>query len=138
MAISPGQPSEPTDKTQALFDHDNDTGRVATISMQGLSGAGAFFTRWLSQMPNDITRHIKLVDPGVPDRGSDNVSFICHGVPAFSLSSVSWDYETYTWHTNRDTFDKLILDDLKNNAALFAMLATWRLRMPSAFRGSHE
>ena len=36
---------------------------------------------------------------------------------------MSWDYFTYTWHTNRDTFDKIIIDELKPNAALVAMLA---------------
>ena len=51
------------------------------------------------------------------------MSFVCHGTPAFSLNSQGWEYEAYTWHTNRDTFDKLIFDDLKNNAMLVAMLA---------------
>src|SRR5204863_254920 len=32
------------------------------------------------------------------------------------------DYGRYTWHTNRDTYDKLSFDDVKNNAALTAML----------------
>ena len=108
---------------QALFDHDNGTGRVANISMQGFTGAGAFFRRWLSQMPSEITRDISLLDPGKPEGRTDHASFLCYGAPAFSLGSVGWDYETYTWHTNRDTFDKLVLDDLKNNATLFAMLA---------------
>ncbi len=31
-------------------------------------------------------------------------------------------YRQYTWHTNRDTFDKIVFDDLKNNATLTAML----------------
>jgi hypothetical protein len=44
-------------------------------------------------------------------------------VPAFRLSSLSWDYGPYTWHTNRDTFDKLVFDELKGNATLAAMLA---------------
>jgi hypothetical protein len=47
---------------------------------------------------------------------------VCAGVPAFSLSSLGWDYSNYTWHTNRDTFDKLVFDDLRNNAVLTAML----------------
>ena len=47
----------------------------------------------------------------------------CAGAPAFSLSSLSWDYGTYTWHTNRDTFDKIVTDDLTNNATLVAILA---------------
>ena len=45
------------------------------------------------------------------------------GAPAFSLSSLSWDYGTITWHTNRDTYDKIVFDDLRNNAILTAILA---------------
>jgi carboxypeptidase Q len=30
---------------------------------------------------------------------------------------------TYTWHTNLDSFDKLVFDDLRHNAMLVAMLA---------------
>jgi GAF domain-containing protein len=40
--------------------------------------------------------------------GSDNASFVCAGAPAFGLGSLSWDYGTYTWHTNRDTYDKIV------------------------------
>jgi hypothetical protein len=108
---------------QAIFDHDNGTGRVIKISMEGFTGADAFLRRWLSRMPNEIIKQISLEGPGTPTLGIDAASFTCHGAPAFSLSSVDWDYKTYTWHTNRDTFDKLVFDDLKNNATLFAMLA---------------
>jgi carboxypeptidase Q len=108
---------------QALFNQDNGTGRVVSISMEGLTGAGAFFTRWLSKIPKEITADISLVDPGAPSRGTDHFSFTCRGAPAFDLSSRSWDYVTYTWHTDRDTFDKLVFDDLRNNAMLLAMLA---------------
>lgn len=109
---------------QALFNQDNGTGRVTTISMQGLTGAGAHFGRWFAAIPPEITTHITLEIPGMPGRGgSDYASFICAGAPAFSLRSLSWDYGTYTWHTNRDTFDKVAFDEVRNNAVLTAMLA---------------
>lgn len=109
---------------QVLFNQDNGTGRVVTISMQGLPEAGGFFGRWLAKIPEEITRHIDLRLPGMPGGGgSDYASFICAGAPAFSLSSLSWAYGPYTWHTNRDTFDKIVFDDLENNATLTAMLA---------------
>jgi len=109
---------------QALFNQDNGTGRVTTISMQGLVEAGAHFGRWFARIPEEITRHITLVIPGTPGGGgSDYASFVCYGAPAFSLSSLSWDYSTYTWHTNRDTYDKIAFDDVRNNAVLTAMLA---------------
>ncbi len=109
---------------QALFNQDNGTGRVVNISMQGLTGAGAHFADWLGKVPAEITRHIDLNMPGRPGGGgSDYASFICAGAPAFGLSSLSWDYGTYTWHTNRDTFDKIVLDEVRSNAVLTAMLA---------------
>lgn len=108
---------------QALFNQDSGTGRVVSISMGGFAAAGPFFRRWLAQMPSEVARAIALIDPGQPEHGTDHAAFSCHGAPAFNLGSVSWDYETYTWHTNLDTFDKLVFDDLKQNATLFAMLA---------------
>ena len=108
---------------QALLNQDSGTGRIERISMEGFTGAGAFFRRWLSRMPADVARDIQLIDPGRPGQGSDNVSFVCRGAPGFNLLSRSWDYVNYTWHTNRDTFDKLVFDDLQQNAMLVAMLA---------------
>ena len=108
---------------QALFNQDNGTGRVVRISSEGLTKASGHFARWLSQIPTDITGFINFDFPGNPSSGgSDNASFICYGAPAFGLGSLSWSYGTYTWHTNRDTFDKISFDDLKNNATLTAML----------------
>jgi hypothetical protein len=108
---------------QALFNQDNGTGRVVNISMQGLTAAGAHFASWLSRIPQEITGYIDLNMPGSPGGGgSDYASFICAGAPAFSLSALNWGYGTYTWHTNRDTYDKIVMDDLKNNATLTAML----------------
>ncbi len=114
---------EIVENIQAVFNQDNGTGRVVSISMQGFTGAGAFFGDWLSSIPGEITRHIDLTIPGSPGGGgSDYASFVCAGVPAFSLSSLSWSYSPYTWHTNLDTFDKLVMDDVMNNATLTAML----------------
>jgi len=109
---------------QIVMNQDNGTGRIANISMQGFARTGPFFERWLARVPTDISRHIELQQPGFPGGGgSDHASFVCAGVPAFMLGSLSWDYGTYTWHTNRDTFDKISFDDVRNNAILIAMLA---------------
>ena len=109
---------------QALFNQDNGTGRVTTISTSGFVNAGGHFGRWLARIPTEIARHIDLSTPGnPPGGGSDMASAVCHGAPGFSLGSISWDYGTYTWHTNRDTFDKIMFDEIRNNATLTAMLA---------------
>ncbi len=109
---------------QAFFNQDNGTGRVVSMSAAGLVGAGPSLARWLGQIPADLTRNITFGFTGSPaGGGSDNASFICSGAPAFGLGSGSWDYGNYTWHTNRDTYDKISWDDIRSNATLTAMLA---------------
>jgi hypothetical protein len=109
---------------QALFNQDNGTGRIENLSMQGLVEAGTLFGRWLSALPSELTDPITMRLPGTPGGGgSDYAAFICAGAPAFSLGSAPWDYFSYTWHTNRDTFDKVVLENVKHNATLTAMLA---------------
>lgn len=109
---------------QAAFNQDNGTWRIDFIRMQGFAGAGANFGRWFGKIPDEITRHIELDIPGEPERGgSDHMSFICRGATGFRLQSDYPDYRQYTWHTDLDTYDKLVLDDLRSNATLAAMLA---------------
>ncbi|GJG85876.1 hypothetical protein tb265_10570 [Gemmatimonadetes bacterium T265] len=109
---------------QALFNQDNGTGRVVTMNAGGLAGAGAFLRRYLGEIPGEVTQYIRFDDRGSPaSGGSDNASFACYGAPAFGLNSLSWDYFQTTWHTTRDTYDKLVLDDVRSNAMLAAMLA---------------
>lgn len=109
---------------QALFNQDNGTWRVDYIQAQGLLGASGNLARWMSRLPTEISRHVELDLPGPQEvGGSDHVAFLCHGAPGWRLQSHYPDYRQYTWHTNRDTFDKIILDDLRNNATLAAMLA---------------
>ena len=109
---------------QALFNQDNGTGRVMNISAVGLTLASGNLARWLSQVPSDLIRNLQFGMPGMPaSGGTDNASFSCAGAPAFGLGSAPYDYFAYTWHTGRDTFDKVNLDDVKINATLTAMLA---------------
>ena len=108
---------------QALFNQDNGTGRVETMSASGFPDASANLGRYLARLPADITRNIKFSFPGAPSGGgTDHASFVSCGAPGFGLGSGDWDYGRYTWHTNRDTYDKISFDDVKNNATLAAML----------------
>jgi len=112
------------DNLQALFNQDNGTWRVDYIQSQGLLGASGNLARWVAQLPTEISEHIELDLPGPQEiGGSDHVAFLCHGAPGWRLQSHYPDYRQYTWHTNRDTYDKIIFDDLMNNATLSAMLA---------------
>jgi carboxypeptidase Q len=109
---------------QAVFNQDNGTGRVQTIGAGGLLNASEHLARWLSRVPQEVTRDLKLSLPGTPaGGGTDHSSFAAAGAPGIGLGSLNWDYFLYTWHTNRDTYDKLVFDDLRNNVVLIASLA---------------
>ena len=114
---------EVVNNLQALFNQDNGTGRIENMSASGFPDAGASLARYLARVPADINRHIKFAFPGNPSGGgTDHAAFVSCGAPGFNLGSADWDYGRYTWHTNRDTYDKISFDDVKLNAALAAML----------------
>ncbi|MGM1054543.1 MAG: M20/M25/M40 family metallo-hydrolase [Bacteroidota bacterium] len=115
---------EIVDNVQALFNQDNGTGRVVSLSGGGFLHAYDYLGRWLEAVPEEISGEIETNFPGTPaGGGSDYASFVAAGAPAFSLSSLSWSYWNYTWHTNLDTYDKIVFDDVRNNAILTAILA---------------
>ena len=114
---------EIVDNIQAVFNQDNGTGRVQNISMSGFVDAAGAFGEWFARLPSQLSGQINLQIPGTPGTGgTDHASFVCAGAPAFNLSALGWDYGTSTWHTNRDTFDKLVEEDIRSNATLAAML----------------
>ncbi len=111
------------DGIQAVFNQDNGTGRIQNVSGQGFLNAYDYLGRWFSAAPSKLTRGINFTFPGTPGGGgSDHASFVAAGAPAFMLGSLNWAYGNYTWHTQRDTYDKIVFDDVKSNVALISIL----------------
>jgi len=109
---------------QALFNQDNGTGEIDSVQTNGFIDAAPALARWMSRMPADLTRNIVLMLPGVAhNESTDSDAFDCRNAPAFFLTSSDWGYTDYTWHTNRDTYDKINFDNIKRNATLVAMFA---------------
>ena len=109
---------------QVAFNQDNGTWRVEVLEGQGFLKASANLAKWVAQLPAEMTDSVKLQVPGPQaNSGSDHTSFLCRPAPAFRLQSSYTEYRQYTWHTNRDTYDKIVFDDLRNNATMAAMLA---------------
>lgn len=116
---------------QALFNQDNGTGRVQSLSAAGLTNIGPHLRDWYAKLPSFFTdsmsanvvqwsfRDTPTGNPG----GTDGAVFACYATPSVGMGAVGWNYNTYTWHTNLDTYDKVVFDDLKHNATLAAMMA---------------
>lgn len=109
---------------QTVFNQDNGTGRIVSIGGGGMVHSPEHVNLWLSAIPTEWRAALRPNLPGGPSGGgSDGYSFTCYGVPTTDLGSASWDYFSQTWHTERDTFDKVVFPELKYNATLTAMLA---------------
>ncbi|MFN6202454.1 MAG: M20/M25/M40 family metallo-hydrolase [Acidobacteriota bacterium] len=52
--------------------------------------------------------------------GSDHTSFNQAGLPGISVGQDPIEYTTVTWHTNLDTYERIIEDDTRKSAAIIA------------------
>ncbi|MBV8820333.1 MAG: M20/M25/M40 family metallo-hydrolase [Acidobacteriaceae bacterium] len=58
--------------------------------------------------------------------GTDSTSFNAAGLPGISLGQDPIEYQTNTWHTNLDTYERVIPDDAMKSATVIAA-AVWHL-----------
>jgi hypothetical protein len=52
--------------------------------------------------------------------GSDNTSFNQAGLPGIGVGQDPIEYFNYTWHTNLDSYERIIEDDVKKSAIIIA------------------
>ena len=60
--------------------------------------------------------------------GSDNTSFSQAGLPGIGMGQDPIEYGTHTWHTNLDTYERILEDDVKKDAMVVAW-AVYQLAM---------
>ncbi|MEO8479752.1 MAG: M20/M25/M40 family metallo-hydrolase [Gemmatimonadota bacterium] len=121
----------------AGFNQDNGTGRIQGVGPGPFVEGTDALVRYLKALPPEATGQIRMSGMGNPSLGgTDNASFQCLKSPVYGVGGVSWDYGNTTWHTNRDSFDKVIAEDLQYNATLVAMLVYMADQDPKML--SHE
>ena len=52
--------------------------------------------------------------------GTDSTSFNEAGLPGIGLQQDPIEYNSYTWHTNLDTYERIIEDDVQKSAIAIA------------------
>jgi carboxypeptidase Q len=60
--------------------------------------------------------------------GSDHTSFNQAGLPGISVNQDPIEYFTHTWHTNLDTYERIVEEDVKRSAVIIAA-AVYQLAM---------
>jgi hypothetical protein len=105
-------------KMSVYFNVDNGTGAFRGVYLQGNTEIKPIFEAWME--PFKAMGMTTLADRTVG--GSDHAVFHNIGLPAFQFIQDPIEYDTRTHHSNQDTLDKLIKDDLVKNATI---LASW-------------
>jgi Iap family predicted aminopeptidase len=106
-------------KISAYLNVDNGTGRIRGIWTQGNAAAAPVFEQILWPFKDLGVVAVRHGETG----GTDHLSFDRVGVPGFNFIQDPIEYSTRTHHTHVDTFERLVLDDLKQAAVVVAYTA---------------
>ena len=103
-------------KVSAYYNLDNGTGRIRGIYLQGNKDAGPIFSKWLEPFKDLGAGTVTINNTG----GTDHLAFDAFGIPGFQFIQDAIEYDTRTHHTNMDTYDHLVPEDLKQAATIVA------------------
>ena len=106
---------------------DSGTGRVRGASVFGPPEAASIIRDILAPFKDD---GIVGANPSRSRAlgGSDNTSFSQAGLPGIGMGQDPIEYGTNTWHTNLDTYERILEDDVKKDATEVAW-AVYQLAM---------
>jgi Zn-dependent M28 family amino/carboxypeptidase len=100
----------------AYYNLDNGSGKIRGIYTQGNEAIAPMFTNWLSPFADLGATTVTTRNTG----GTDHQSFDALSIPGFQFIQDGLEYNTRTHHSNEDTYDRLIADDLKQAATIVA------------------
>lgn len=103
-------------KISGYFNLDNGTGRIRGVYLQGNDKVQPIFSKWLEPFKDMGAGTLTLNNTG----GTDHLSFDAVGIPGFQFIQDRIEYNTRTHHTNMDSYDHLVPDDLKQAAVIVA------------------
>jgi Zn-dependent M28 family amino/carboxypeptidase len=103
-------------KVSAYFNLDNGTGKIRGVYSQQNQEVMPIFAEWLKPFNDLGATTVTVNNTG----GTDHLAFDAVGVPGFQFIQDPIEYNTRTHHTNMDSYDHLIGDDLKQAATIVA------------------
>jgi carboxypeptidase Q len=107
------------EKFGGYFNIDTGTGRVKAMSVFG-PAEGADILREIVAPFADLGILGATSSSGRGLGGSDHTSFNNAGLPGIGVQQDPIEYFTHTWHTNLDTYERIIEDDVKASAIVIA------------------
>ena len=98
------------------FNMDNGTGKFRGVYLQGNEAVRPIFAKWLEPFHSMGAQTLTISNTG----GTDHQAFDALGLPGFQFIQDPIEYDTRTHHTNMDSYDHLIPEDLMHNAVMVA------------------
>jgi carboxypeptidase Q len=117
-------------KLSAYLNIDSGTGRARGASVFGPLEAAAILREALTPF-KDLGVAGAIATASRATGGTDSTSFNHAGLPGIGFGQDSIDYNPHTHHTNLDTYERIIEDDVKTSATVIAG-ALYQLAMRDA------
>jgi Zn-dependent M28 family amino/carboxypeptidase len=122
------------------FNVDSGTGRIRGASVFGPPEAGTILRQAFAPF-RDFGVMGAVATNSRRSGGTDSTSFNAAGLPGIGVGQDPIEYGTITWHTNLDTYERIIEDDAKKSAIVIAA-AIYHLAMrdellPRFQQGNH-
>jgi carboxypeptidase Q len=109
------------------FNIDSGTGRVRGLSVFGPSEDGDILRQVVAPF-SDLGVAGAIANKSRRLGGTDSTSFAQAGLPGIGMGQDPIEYFTDTWHTNLDTYERIIPEDVQK-AAIVAAAAIYQLAM---------
>jgi hypothetical protein len=112
-------PGPDFEKFGGYFNIDSGTGRARAMSVFGPTEAAAVLREAVAPFEDlGILGATNGRSRGLG--GSDNTSFNQAGLPGIGVQQDPIEYFTHTWHTNLDTYERIIPEDVQASATVIA------------------
>ena len=105
-------------KLSGYFNHDNGTGKIRGVYLQGNDAMRPVFEAWLGPFHDLGATTISIRNTG----GTDHQSFDQVGLPGFQFIQDEVEYGRMTHHSNMDLYDHTVPGDLMQAAAVIASM----------------
>lgn len=103
-------------KLSGYFNLDNGSGKIRGVYLQWHEAMRPIFEAWLAPFRDLGVTTISIRDTG----GTDHLSFAAVGLPGFQFIQDPLDYGSITHHSDMDTWDHAVPEDLMQASAVIA------------------
>ena len=112
-------PKSEHSKLSAYINMDSGTGRVRGLTAFGPAAAGAVLREATASF-KDLGMLGAATTRSRATGGTDSTNFNAAGLPGINTVLDPIQYQTHTWHTNLDTYERIVEDDVKKAATVIA------------------